>query len=274
MPPPSCGPGVCGRNAECYVRGEHLECRCHPGYEGNPNVLCVTQPDNPCEPSPCGPNTQCSVGTNNFPVCACTPGFFGEADSEEGCKPECQVDDDCSSDLYCVNTRCVDPCPSACGINSLCEVNTHRPVCYCPAGFIGNPYTRCEEISIKVPPTEVVTPRPNPCVPSPCGLNTECHLEGNQAICTCTGNYVGDPYNRCQPECVTNVDCDDDKACIDQKCSDPCPGLCGTNALCEVDNHNPICYCPEDLTGDPFRFCVSRRKYLVLLSKTGKKKKF
>nr|XP_027235378.1 fibropellin-1-like [Penaeus vannamei] len=237
VPPPSCGPGVCGQNAECYVRGDKLQCRCLEGYRGDPKVQCEAQPDNPCEPSPCGPNAQCSVATGNYPVCACFPGFFGDADSFQGCKPECVVDTDCSDDLACISTKCVDPCPGACGINSLCEVNTHRPVCFCPAGFMGNPYIRCEEKSEPIPPKEE---------------------PGQSAVCSCIGDYIGDPKDRCRPQCVTNADCADDKACIDQKCRDPCPGLCGVNAECEVVNHNPICFCPKDLTGDPFRFCVEK----------------
>ncbi|KAG7155061.1 Neurogenic locus Notch protein-like 4, partial [Homarus americanus] len=258
-PPPTCTSGVCGQNAECYVRSNSLQCRCLDGYDGDPRAQCLPRPGNPCEPNPCGANTQCRVGNNNRPVCTCSPSFFGEPGSEKGCRPECAVDDDCSLDLACVNTRCIDPCPSACGINSLCEVNTHRPVCYCPAGFKGNPYTRCEVVSEPIPPKEGVTSRPpHPCVPSPCGLNTNCHVEDSQAVCSCVDGYIGDPKDRCRPECVSNADCDDDEACIDQKCGDPCPGLCGTNALCDVVHHNPICYCPSNLAGDPFRFCVTR----------------
>ena len=260
MPPPSCQPGVCGRNAECYVHRENLQCRCLEGYKGDPKVECQAQPNNPCEPSPCGTNTQCTVA-NNVAVCACIPGFFGEADKPQGCKPECLVNPDCDDDLACVNTRCVDPCPGACGINSLCEVNTHRPVCFCPVGFTGNPYIRCEEKSKLPPPVpEVSTSRPNPCVPPPCGTNAECRVEGAAAVCSCIQDYIGDPEDSCQPECITNADCDEDEACISQKCSDPCPGLCGVNAECEVVNHNPICFCPEHLTGDPFRLCVEKRK--------------
>lgn len=218
--------------------------------------------DNPCEPSPCGPNAQCSVGSSNYPVCSCLPNFFGEADTAEGCKPECRVDTDCSSDLACISTRCVDPCPNACGINSHCEVNTHRPVCFCPAGFEGNPYIHCKEVTTPIPPGSEVTTLPpvSPCVPSPCGANTECFVKDNKPQCSCIADYVGDPYVLCRPECVTNADCDDDKACMSNKCQDPCPGICGINALCEVDNHNPICYCPSDMTGDPFRVCRPHRE--------------
>jgi hypothetical protein len=38
--------------------------------------------------------------------------------------------------------------------------------------------------------------------------------------------------------------------------SNPCdPNPCGTNAMCEIDNANPICFCPKGLTGNPFKNC-------------------
>lgn len=57
------------------------------------------------------------------------------------------------------------------------------------------------------------------------------------------------------PECVINSDCSQDKACIQQKCKDPCPGSCGANAICRVSSHNPICSCPNGYTGDPLSSC-------------------
>jgi hypothetical protein len=66
--------------------------------------------------------------------------------------------------------------------------------------------------------------------------------------------YIGTPPS-CRPECVVSADCPQDKACLNQKCKDPCPGTCGQNARCQVVNHNPICSCPPGHTGDPFNRC-------------------
>lgn len=71
-------------------------------------------------------------------------------------------------------------------------------------------------------------------------------------------------YRRCRPECLLNNDCPVTKACIKRKCVDPCPGVCGVDALCEVVNHNPICYCPKELTGDPFLQCIKRKSECFL----------
>lgn len=38
-------------------------------------------------------------------------------------------------------------------------------------------------------------------------------------------------------------------------CINPCDGVCGTNAKCNVINQKPICSCAEGYTGDPFLKC-------------------
>lgn len=44
-------------------------------------------PLNPCEPSPCGPNSICQV-THSHPVCSCAPNYIG---SPPFCRPECTM---------------------------------------------------------------------------------------------------------------------------------------------------------------------------------------
>lgn len=56
---------------------------------------------------------------------------------------------------------------------------------------------------------------------------------------------------------MVSSECTQDKACINQKCSDPCPGTCGLQARCQVVNHNPICSCSPGYTGDPFTRCLA-----------------
>lgn len=94
----------------------------------------------------------------------------------------------------------------------------------------------------------------NPCLPSPCGPYAECRDAGGIPSCSCSTNYVGTPPN-CRPECIVHSECPSNSACIAEKCSDPCPGSCGIGADCNVINHIPICSCPADYTGDPFRIC-------------------
>lgn len=91
----------------------------------------------------------------------------------------------------------------------------------------------------------------DPCNPSPCGPNTLCQ----NGVCSCINEYRGDPYQGCRPECVQNSDCTFDKACSNNKCVDPCIGICGQNAECVVVNHIPTCSCVENYEGDSFTLC-------------------
>lgn len=68
-------------------------------------------------------------------------------------------------------------------------------------------------------------------------------------------DYFGDPYTGCRPECVSNNDCSRDKACVNNKCKDPCPGVCGFNAECHVFNHAPTCNCLPGYTGNALVAC-------------------
>jgi hypothetical protein len=95
----------------------------------------------------------------------------------------------------------------------------------------------------------------SPCSPSPCGANAQCREQNGAGACTCLQDYIGNPYEGCRPECVLNSDCPYNKACIKNKCQDPCPGTCGQNAICQVVNHLPSCTCNPGYTGDPFRYC-------------------
>ena len=110
--------------------------------------------------------------------------------------------------------------------------------------------------------------RPTPCVPSPCGPNAVCREQNGAGSCTCLADYVGNPYEGCRPECVLNTDCAPNRACIRNRCQDPCPGTCGPNADCQVVNHLPSCTCRPGYTGDPFRYCSLQppeRKHLSLV---------
>lgn len=94
----------------------------------------------------------------------------------------------------------------------------------------------------------------NPCEPSPCGPNSICKISNDQPICTCQPNYLGSPPN-CRPECLISSECSQQQTCINQKCKNPCDGVCGINTDCKVINHSPICTCKLQHTGDPFSRC-------------------
>lgn len=238
-------------------------------YNNNNNItapveVIVQQPTNPCIPSPCGPNSECrNIGES--PACSCKLGYIG---SPPNCRPECVINSDCQSHLACVLEKCREPCAGSCGVDANCKVINHTPICNCPEGFTGDPFTRCAPkpprkltldqgsktnakhfypFNITIEPVEK-----NPCSPSPCGPNALC----NNGICTCIVDYQGDPYIGCKPECILSSECPRDKACIRLKCVDPCPGTCGQNAECAVINHIPTCTCISGYSGNAFILCT------------------
>lgn len=93
----------------------------------------------PCQPSPCGPNSLCHI-VNGHSVCTCEAGYIGTPPT---CRPECIVSSECPQDKACVNKKCVDPCPNTCGLNARCQVITHNPICSCTSGYTGDPFTKC-----------------------------------------------------------------------------------------------------------------------------------
>lgn len=134
-----------------------------------------------------------------------------------------------------------------CGDNAQCRVHHHSPYCTCVPGFEGDPFTVC----LKVQEAPIIT---SPCDPNPCGQFATCRDVGGTAICSCKSGYVGVPP-KCGPECIINEDCPKDKACLKEKCINPCMGSCGANTNCHAMNHLAICTCIPSYRGDPFVGC-------------------
>ena len=226
---------------------------------------------NPCEPSPCGANAICQR-RDNVGACICIEDYHGNP--YEGCQPECILSSDCPTNKACIRNKCEDPCLGICGTDALCSVVNHIPTCTCFPGFVGDPFNTCtrQRDSMKHSNSHLILMISNktkfiqylgifsvpldvtPCAPSPCGPNSICRSINNQAVCSCEDSYIGLPPN-CRPECVVNSECPQTRACYKYKCTDPCPGTCGLGAQCRVINHNPLCSCPSDMTGDPFIRC-------------------
>lgn len=93
------------------------------------------------------------------------------------------------------------------------------------------------------------------CTPSPCGANAQCREQNGNVVCQCLPGYFGNAVQGCKPECVLNSDCASTEVCVNQKCRDPCPGLCGRNAECRVINHFASCFCPDGYSGNPSESC-------------------
>lgn len=272
-------PGLCGNNALCRVLSHTPSCYCPAGFEGDPFVQCVEikipllDHIDPCNPSPCGPNARCTQ-RNDAGSCQCLPEYYGNP--YEGCTPECMLNSDCASDKACQNMKCRDPCPGTCGQNAICAVLNHVPTCNCIPGYNGDPYRGCQvekqrKIPVKIDHRILINQKMsptamkeyvNPCQPTPCGPNSQCREVNEQAVCSCLPEYIGSPP-LCRPECTISSECAFNKACINQKCADPCPGTCGQNANCRVHNHSPICSCRPGFTGDAFSRCFAIPRKLM-----------
>lgn len=116
-----------------------------------------TQPKiNPCvDASPCAPTAICTT-QNDRASCNCPPGLIGDPfkscfaetparDTTPINQPECRSDDECSVSQSCINQRCQNPCAerNPCSANAECRVSQHRPICFCPEGWGGDPQRQC-----------------------------------------------------------------------------------------------------------------------------------
>ena len=184
---------------------------------------------NPCHPSPCGPFSICQE-QNGVAICSCQETYLG---SPPSCRAECVTNSECTLDRTCINRRCVDPCPGSCAPSATCKVFNHNVFCTCPPDQTGNPFYGC---------TPLPPPRPeqkqDPCLSANCGPFSQCRVINEQGVCSCLPNYFGQPPY-CKPECVVSPDCPYDRSCVNEKCRDPCVGMCGYNADCRTVNHNP-----------------------------------
>lgn len=174
------------------------------------------------------------------------------------CRPECISNSECASQLACINKKCQNPCEQACGTNAECRVVSHTAMCICPEGYNGDASIQCT-INALIPIESI-----SPCLPSPCGANADCTEKSGAGACSCIKGYLGNPYDACHPECVVNSDCASNKACIKNKCTDPCPGTCAVNADCQIVNHSPLCTCWPRYTGDPFIYCTLKGMYVIM----------
>lgn len=198
----------------------------------------------------CGAYSQCRV-INDQAICSCLPQYIGVPPS---CRPECVRDSDCSQSESCSNQKCIDACLGVCGRNSKCTVINHKPYCTCKNGYKGDPFANCDREMFDTPPVPI-----NVCSNSICGPYSICREVNDQAICSCSPDMIGSPPN-CRPECISNSDCASSLACINNKCKDPCIGVCAFNAECRVISHTPMCACSNGLVGDPLIQCFEKQQ--------------
>lgn len=105
-------------------------------------LILAPQVTDPCNPSPCGPNSRCRQ-SNGHATCSCITGYIG---SPPSCRPECAVSSDCPLNEACSNQKCRDPCLGTCGLQATCNVINHNPICSCASTMTGDPFIQCQII--------------------------------------------------------------------------------------------------------------------------------
>lgn len=139
---------------------------------------------------------------------------------------------------------CVQAClTTQCGLNAQCRATSHTGVCHCAAEFTGNAYIECIRGKFCV---NII----------PAIARISCDPLKNIYV-----SVPIIPHTPIRPECYANSECSSDKQCINSLCVNPCVvgDPCGRNALCYVNNNNPICKCPVNYAGDPRINCIPRK---------------
>lgn len=196
----------------------------------------------------------------------------GECKELQQFKPECTRDDECSSDLACINNHCRSPCN--CGLNANCRVIDHRPICNCLENYEGNPNIVCHTVGCRsdseceVEKACVNSNCINPCLldKNKCGSNSECYVrQPHTPECRCLNGYRGNPLTGCKAiECLSDNDCSDDKLCSNERCIPACLSeshKCAARANCIARDHQAQCKCNPGMIGNPYISCDPEKKF-------------
>lgn len=234
--------GACGENALCRAILHKPRCSCPQCYVGMPHTSCqpdpkcdITQPgtaessvacidDSDCPSSlackrntgecysPCRRSTSICTGNkkcevhNHRAVCVCKAGFVVNDSGELMCAPdsnaECTRDQQCASNLACIDGQCRNPCTLAnrtpCPPKKTCEVLNHRPLCIC---------TRDCNPSLSICLRDSGCPShqacrnyrcQDPCETATCTADAPCFVEDHKPICKfCPPGFVSDSKYGC-----------------------------------------------------------------------------
>lgn len=100
--------------------------------------------------NPCSINSIC-IAENHSAKCVCKAGT--EGDPLENCIViGCSQNEDCPSNVQCLNGKCKDPCQynNTCAPGAFCSFLNNKITCTCPPDFTGNPSVACKSISADI----------------------------------------------------------------------------------------------------------------------------
>ncbi|GFR23990.1 papilin, partial [Trichonephila clavata] len=142
----ACRLGMCGIDAECRVINHVAQCRCPPGYKGDPHVRCRPAVENESEfkcgldgiypnPDNCSSFIQCSNGYKH--IMPCPKGLHYDVNTK-ACQKPC--------DAYCNKTQSCQCKWSTCGLDDVCFLSKEVGICKAiiPRFFFNKRTGKCE----------------------------------------------------------------------------------------------------------------------------------
>lgn len=195
---------------------------------------------------------------SNEKLCGCPNGYKREADYCYMHRVNCTSSSICKAREECISSAVLQQYYAS---NSFQQQITasigsqqfnlgpdeYTGICICPRGY-------------KLTSSGVACIDLNECDEgTPCAVGAICQNKIGSYECVCPSGTTGEPYTKTcepivkqqQPECLTNLDCPNDRECdlVSHKCKSPCH-VCGPNAICTATNHQAICLCPPRYTGN------------------------
>lgn len=160
---------------------------------------------------------------------------------------KCISHNDCAEDEQCDIgsngiSKCLKVCENEpCGRNAYCSGISHKSICMCKKGFLGDPVKGCEkkECDDNSDCSDDKFCENNMCKIAcsshkVCGENSICSSEKHKHVCYCQPGFTGDPEKGC-----TEINW-----CKSQPCAD--------GAECINTRSNAKCVCPVGTIGNPY----------------------
>lgn len=152
----------------------------------------------------CKGNKKCEVHHHRA-TCVCKNGFVVNELGEIACAPdltECSQDNQCASNMACIEGRCQNPCTSLrkapCPPEKACEVLNHRAICICMKNC--NPSLSICLRDSGCPSSQACRAFrcEDPCTSANCPADTPCFVEDHKPICKfCPPGFISDSKYGC-----------------------------------------------------------------------------